>query len=234
MKWLGFIVLLALLIPIPVLAIGVSPYTANISVSSDNYTELVFAVTGSNEVDIYLEGIPLTVEPNHTSVVDNKITVRISDNTTTPSGTYNGYLVILESGEQVGAGVKVSLTVNYTNKNSVALTTTVVNESYPHDWSSSGGYGSYYTPPATNPTPATPSTTPTITPIPEYVPPFTPTPVTTPTYVPPVKPPVKHVTTINWWLIGMLIVGIVFFGWLIWYLRSRHETKQGIEEQTPE
>ncbi len=217
MKWLGFIVLLALLIPMPVMAIGVSPYTANINVSSDNYTELVFTVTGCSSVDLSLDGIPLTVEPSHTLVVNDKITVRISGIATT--GIHTGYLVILESGEQVGAGVKVNLTVNYTNKQSVALTTTVLS-SGSSQWFGSGGI--YYTPTTTSPKvapliPNTSNTLPTPPTVPVYGNPNTED--TTVTYIPPVIPETH--TGINWWLILLLVVGIIGLVGLIWYLRSR-------------
>ena len=217
MKWLGFIVLLTLLIPMPAMAIGVSPYTVDINVSASSYTELVFTVTGSSEVDVSLEGIPLTVEPSHTLVVDDKITVRISGITTT--GIYTGYLVILESGEQVGAGVKVSLTVNYTNKQSVALTTTVLSSGSSEPF----GSGGVYYAPVEQPRkvapliPNTSNTLPTPPTMPVYGNPNTED--TTVTYIPPVTP--ETPSSINWWLILLLIVGIIGLVGLIWYLKSR-------------
>lgn len=221
MKWLGFIVLLlALLIPMPVMAIGVSPYIANINVQANSYTELVFTVTGCSTVDITLEGIPLTVEPSHTSVVNNQITVKIKGSPSVPSGVYTGYLVILESGQQVGAGVKVSLTVNHINNQSVALTTTVLQPSSDyHNWSS--GSGSYYVPstPNRNVSPPLPTTQPN-------TPPTMPTPPTypqPPQVTPVVGVPMPTEQSFNFGiiLIGLGVAVALFAVWYLWNSRRK-------------
>lgn len=225
MKWLGFIVLLAtLLIPIPVMAIGVSPYSENITVYANSYTELEFTVTDCNEVDLSLENIPLAVEPSHTLVISGKVTASILGSLSVPSGVYEGYLVFLESGQQVGAGVKVSLTVNHINNSqSVLLTTTVLQPSSTY-YSWPGGGSNHYVPPTSE------TITSTGPPLPVYTPP----PVIT---VPPIVniPPISDYTTLpteppapssntQWYLLGAILLSIVGLILLIVYLRRRNET----------
>jgi hypothetical protein len=129
---------LVLLIPIPVFAIGVSPYEATVDVPANSYGELTLTITGSSAVDISLEDIPLTVEPSYASVVDSHVTVRIYGDLSKPTTTYHGYLLILDSGQQIGAGVEINLIVNHTNNQSVTLTATVTNNYQNY----SGGSGS--------------------------------------------------------------------------------------------
>jgi hypothetical protein len=229
MKWLGFIaVLMVLLIPMPVMAIGVSPFNVNVDVSANSYKELTFTVTGSSVVDISLEGIPLAVEPSHISVVDGKITIKILGSPSVPSGTYEGYLVLLESGQQVGAGVKVSLTVHYTNNQSVALTTTVLS---PSGGGGSGGgyYGGGYgaggdiglTYPQPNP-PTQPSAS--FNPMPTYVPPVV---TNTPPFVsnPPVGEavPLASAPSVSPFAVIAIIGGLLLIYGLYHYRRRRQQ-----------
>ena len=215
-KWLGFIVLpTARLVPMPVMAIGVSPYAANIDVFANSYTELVFNVTGCSSVDLYLEGIPLTVEPSHTSVVDSKITVKILGSPSVPSGIYEGYLVILESGQQVGAGVKISLTVNHTNNQSVMLTTTVLSSG--GGYYGGGGGGTAWSRPPIVSSPATsPSSSPPAEPD-EYNPP-----PGQPTYTPPAEPPAGTPEipsgSPSWFYLVIVIGGLLAaYGLMRWF-----------------
>lgn len=226
-KWLGFIVLLALLVPVvpaPVFAIGVSPYSANATVYSDGYAELSFTVTGCSEVDLTLEGIPLTVEPGHTPVVDNRITVKITGNPAVSTGTYTGYLVILCAGDQVGTGVKVSLTVNHIRGSSVALTTTVISTPSYYGWS--GGGGSYYTPPVSEvPSPVLPDSEFDSLPLalpepPAYIEFIS---DNTTTELPSITEAGTGDGKINWWLLGLGIAGVAVIGFLIWRFVIRRE-----------
>lgn len=225
-KWLGFIVLLVLLIPMPVMAMGVSPSAVNIDVPADGFTELVFTITGCSEVDLSLEGIPLTVEPNHASVVGGQITVRILGNSLMPSGIYNGYLVILESGQQVGVGVKVSLTVNHADNQSILLTTTnhAGNQSVlltttilSSSGRGGGGWGGgYYIPPTDNTTIITPLVSGDIT-APSYISPV----VDEPRTHEPAEgiPMPTQRSTVNWgivFLVGSAVLIVGLAGWYIW------------------
>jgi hypothetical protein len=216
-KWLGFIAILtALLIPMPVKAIGVSPYIANINVLASSYAELVFTITGCSSVDLSLEGIPLTVEPSHTSVMDGKITAKILGSLSVPTGAYTGYLVIMESGQQVGAGVKVSLTVNHINSQSVMLTTIVLSSDGGwHSWG--GSSGGYYVPPVVTPPVVTP---PVVTP-PVVTPPiYTPPPSEAPPSIPPAvgEPMPTKQGAVNWGAVLLISIAVLVVGFAVWHL----------------
>lgn len=216
-KWLGFIaILIALLIPTPVMAISVSPYTASVNVPANSYAELVFNVTGCSSVDLSLEGIPLVVEPNHASVVGGQVTAKILGSLSIPPGTYNGYLVIAESGQQVGAGVKINLTVNHINNQSVILTTTVLQSSVGGYYG--GGYGGTAWP--TNTNTVAPTTEPIIPPMIVPIPPSTNT-INPPAPLPgePTQPNVPNQlpkkADNSWLLIVIVALALVIIVWLI-------------------
>ena len=213
MKWLGFIViLLVLLTPIPVMAIGVSPYTVNANVPNGSYAELTFTVLGCNSVDLSLENIPLVVEPSHTSVVGNKITVKILGNLSVALGVYNGHLVILESGKQVGTGVKVNLAVNHISGSNI--------------WYGGGSHFSLVD-----------TAQPDITIPDEVIPPtiVPPPPIEPETIEPSIYEPVEGIpmptqrSTVNWGtilLVGCAVLVIGLSGWYLWNNQKKKKKEQ--------
>jgi len=232
-KWLGFIAILFCLIPLPVMAIGVSPYLVEVDIPADGFVDLEFVVTGCSEVHVSLESIPLAVEPSHILVESNQITVRIYGDLSKPTETYQGYLVILESGQQVGSGVKVSLIVNHINNGSVILTATVLSSSGSGVSYYGGGYR-YVEPDysaATVPIAPTVTVPPVVSVPPAYAPP--PPNESLPQVTPAVGVPMpteQGNIHIGWFLIGG---GILVIGFMAWYLWGKRRKPKEIEPSQP-
>ncbi|MBA7699647.1 hypothetical protein ES703_108346 [subsurface metagenome] len=117
---LGLLALLGCLViaaPVAAAGFGVSPSKINLEVPANGSAEAVFYISGySGDIQIGLEGIPLTVEPE-------KVRIRRSDsakevvltfygNESLGEQTFEGKITFLATGEgNVGFGIKVKAVI---------------------------------------------------------------------------------------------------------------------------
>ena len=127
------IAFLILASPAGAVSFGVSPASVEIDVESSGYGSAEFTIHDySGEVQIYLEDIPLTVEPTTIEVTEGDvIEVRIFGDDSIGNETYEGKICLVGMfGGDVGAGVKVNAIVNHiSHGNEVDMTVVVLNSS---------------------------------------------------------------------------------------------------------
>jgi len=106
-------------VPVTAQSLQLSPASVEVDVPADGSNRVeffVFDFTGELEID--LEDIPLTVEPENVSVSagqeGSKVVLTLSGDETLGSETYEGYIRFLaRTGGMVAMGIKVRATVNH-------------------------------------------------------------------------------------------------------------------------